>query len=378
MNKIKFNDIYRSKESKSFLEESLQTGHISGDGKFTELCANFFEEKYGFKNSLLTTSCTDALEMAAILLDIKPGDEVIAPSYTFVSTVNAFVLRGAFVRFVDSSPDNPNIDPAEIKNSINSKTKAIIIVHYAGVACDFDEIKKIAGSIPIIEDAAQAIDSYYHNKSLGSLGTFSTFSFHETKNITSGEGGMIVINDETYLDRALIIREKGTNRSAFYKGEVDKYGWCDIGSSFLMSDLNAAQLYSQLINLDKIQSIRRENYEIYKNNLTSLENDEFFQIPEIPEFASNNAHMFYISLKNVSLRDEIMKFLKTHNIQSAFHYLPLHLSEFYKKKYQGKELSNAIFWSNSIIRLPLHTNISKSEIDYVCSIFKKALVSING
>ncbi|MCB0513731.1 MAG: dTDP-4-amino-4,6-dideoxygalactose transaminase, partial [Bacteroidetes bacterium] len=274
---INFNKPYFTGKETEYIQQAVQSGKISGDGMFTKKCHQFFESKYGFKKCLLTTSCTDALEMAAILIDIKEGDEVIMPSFTFVSTANAFVLRGANIIFADSYFDNPNIDADAIEQLITPKTKAIVVVHYAGMACDMDKIIELANKYKlfVIEDAAQAIDSFYISKGtkkpLGSIGHLAAFSFHETKNIISGEGGMLVINDERFIERAEIIREKGTNRSKFFRGEVDKYGWVDIGSSFLPSDIIAAFLYAQLENLDAIQTKRKEIWNSYFEGLKTLE-----------------------------------------------------------------------------------------------------------
>ena len=266
---LPFNKPYLAGNETHYIKQSVTSGKISGDGVFTRRCHDFFEKKYGFYKVLLTTSCTDALEMAAILLDIQPGDEIIAPSYTFVSTVNAFVLRGAKIIFADSSAESPNMDVNLVESLITSKTKAIVPVHYAGIACDMDPLIALAAKygIHIVEDAAQAIDSYYKGKVLGSIGTLAAFSFHETKNIISGEGGMLVINDKQFVGRAEIIREKGTNRSAFFRGEVDKYNWVDIGSSFLPSDLIAAFLYAQIEQLDVIQQKRKYNSRNFRYNL---------------------------------------------------------------------------------------------------------------
>ena len=270
---IPFNKPHLTGKETDYIRESVLSGKISGDGIYTKKCHQYFESKYGFRKAMLTTSCTDALEMCAILLDIKPGDEVIAPSYTFVSTVNAFVLRGAKIIFADSCVENPNIDMNDVEKLITPKTRAIIVVHYAGIACDMDRVMQLASdhNLFVVEDAAQAIDSYYNGKPLGSIGHLAAFSFHETKNIISGEGGMLVVNDDQFIKRAEIIREKGTNRSSFFRGEIDKYGWVDIGSSFLPSDIIAAFLYAQIENIDVIQSKRREIWDRYYSALKPLE-----------------------------------------------------------------------------------------------------------
>jgi dTDP-4-amino-4,6-dideoxygalactose transaminase len=313
MNKhIGFNIPYLTGKETTYIEKAVKSMKISGDGVYTKKCHQFFEQKYCFKKVLLTTSCTDALEMIAILLDIKEGDEVIAPSYTFVSTVNAFVLRGAKIIFVDSCSDNPNMDVDKIETLITPKTKVIVPVHYAGIACNMDKIMQLANkyNLFVVEDAAQAIDSFYKDKPLGSIGHMAAFSFHETKNIISGEGGMLVINDERFIKRAEIIREKGTNRSSFFRGEVDKYGWVDIGSSFLPSDIIAAFLFAQLENLDDIQTKRKQIWNQYYNGLSVLQTLGKLKLPHLPDYASNNAHMFFIQCSSLQERTNLIEYLK--------------------------------------------------------------------
>lgn len=364
---IPFNKPYLQGNELVYISQAVSGGKISGDGAFTKKCHEFFEKKYGFKKVLLTTSCTDALEMAAILLDIEPGDEVIAPSYTFVSTVNAFSLRGAKLVFVDSYSDNPNVDPVAIRNSITDKTKAIVVVHYAGVACDMAAIMAISEefNIPVVEDAAQAIDSYYNDKPLGSIGTFGTFSFHETKNIISGEGGMLVINDERYIERAEIIREKGTNRASFFRGEVNKYGWVDIGSSFLPSDIIAAYLYAQLENIDSIQAKRKALWERYYSGLSHLAAKGYISLPVIPDFATNNAHMFYIVCESLDARSKLIDYLKKNNIHSVFHYLSLNKSEFFLKDNEEITLENSDKFTNNLLRLPMYFELELTQVDEI-------------
>jgi dTDP-4-amino-4,6-dideoxygalactose transaminase len=310
--------------------------------------------------------------MAAILIDIKPGDEVIIPSYTFVSTVNAFVLRGANIVFADSEDESPNIDAGKVESLVTPKTKAIVVVHYAGIACDMDKILQIAEkyNLFVIEDAAQAIDSYYKGKPLGSLGHLAAFSFHETKNVISGEGGMLVINDEKFTKRAEIIREKGTNRSAFFRGEVDKYNWVDIGSSFLPSDVIAAFLYAQLENLDDIQSKRKLLWNCYYSGLKPLADKSIIRIPFIPEYATNNAHMFYIVTRNAAERQGLIQYLNDHGVNAVFHYLSLHISPYYASKYKGKQLPNADFYSDCLIRLPMYYELSVEDVNKVCELIK--------
>ncbi len=380
---IPFNKPYLSKNEMLYMLEAVKLGHISGDGTFTKKCHQFFEQKYNFKKCLLTTSCTDALEMCAILLDIKQGDEVIAPSYTFVSTVNAFVLRGAKIVFVDSEKNTPNIDVASIENLITSKTKAIIVVHYAGIACDMDEVMQIANkhNLYVVEDAAQAIDSYFitenQKKPLGSIGHLSAFSFHETKNIISGEGGMLVINDEKFIKRAEIIREKGTNRSAFFRGEVDKYGWADVGSSFLPSDIIAGFLYAQLENLEDIQKRRKEIWENYYKGLKILEEQNKILLPKIPHYATNNAHMFYILCKDLMQRSDLIAYLKEKNILSVFHYLSLHSSPYYHEKHDGRDLPLCDKYADTLLRLPFYYELTTTQQNFVIDEIKKFFLQKN-
>lgn len=360
MELINFNKPYLTGKETSYIQKAVEFGKISGDGKFTELCHAFFEKKYGFKKVMLTTSCTDALEMAAILLNIKEGDEIIAPSFTFVSTVNAFVLRGAKIVFVDCSPTNPNMDATAIEQLIGPKTKAIIPVHYAGIACDMDKIMTLADKYKlfVVEDAAHAIDSYYKGKPLGSIGHLATFSFHETKNIISGEGGMLVINDAQFLKRAEIIREKGTNRSEFFRGEVNKYGWVDIGSSFLPSDIIAAFLYAQIENMDDIQNRRKEIWKNYSTLLQPLENKNLIEFAKIPDYASNNGHLFYILCKSNLERSNLISHLKKQNINAVFHYLSLHKSAFHLKNNPEKQLPQSDYYSDCLLRLPFYYELS--------------------
>ena len=367
--KISFNKPYLTgKEAHYIFQAVYEHNHISGNGVFTKKCHKFFEEKYGFKKSLLTTSCTDALEMAAILTNIQPGDEVIMPSYTFVSTANAFVRQGAKIIFADSEQNTPNIDASQIEKLITKKTKAIVPVHYAGMACDMDKIMALANkyNLFVIEDAAQAIDSSYKGKPLGSIGHLGAFSFHETKNIQAGEGGLLTINDEQFIKRAEIIWEKGTNRAAFFRGEVDKYSWVDVGSSFLPSDMIAAFLYAQLENLDSIQKKRKEIWEIYYKQLKPLEEEGFIQLPKIPNYASNNAHNFYIICKDLRERTNLLKYLKENSIFAVFHYLTLHKSDFYKNKYNGNELQMSDFYEDRLLRLPFYYELDKEKIECVC------------
>jgi dTDP-4-amino-4,6-dideoxygalactose transaminase len=366
---IPFNKPYFTGQETHYIEDAVATGKISGNGKYTKLCHYFFQEKYGFKKCLLTTSCTDALEMAAILIDIQPGDEVILPSYTFVSTANAFVLRGAKLVFADSRKDRPGIDEDSLEALITPNTKAIVPVHYAGVSCDMDKIMTVANehNLFVIEDAAQAIDSYYTGKdgvkkALGSIGHLAAFSFHETKNIISGEGGMLAINDEKFSERAEIIWEKGTNRSAFFRGEVNKYGWVDIGSSFLPSDIIAAFLWAQLENLDDIQSRRKVIWEYYMKAFSDWANQFGIKTPFVPDFATNNAHMFYLVCKDIEQRNVLIAHFKSKGISSVFHYLSLHESDYYKDKHDGRSLPETDRYSDCLVRLPMFYELEEKNV----------------
>jgi dTDP-4-amino-4,6-dideoxygalactose transaminase len=366
---IPFNKPFLTGKETDYIKEAVYSGKISGNGYFTSKCQTFFEEKYSFLKCLLTTSCTDALEMAAILIDIKPGDEIIAPSYTFVSTVNAFVLRGAKIIFADSRPDHPGIDEDKIEELITTKTKAIIPVHYAGVACDMEKIMSLANkyNLFVIEDAAQAIDSFHidkfgNKKALGSFGHFAAFSFHETKNIIAGEGGMLVINDSKYIERAEIIWEKGTNRSKFFRGEVDKYGWVDIGSSFLPSEIIAAFLWAQLENLDRIQLKRKEIWNQYDLELKEWAKLNKVKTPLIPKYATNNAHMYYLVFNCENDRQNFIKFLKNKNINSVFHYQNLHLSTYFLLENKIKKLENSELYSERLVRLPFYYEIESENV----------------
>ena len=370
LNKITFNKPYFTGNESRYIEEAVKNMHISGDGAFTKKCHSFFEEKYGFKKCLLTTSCTDALEMAALLIEIQPGDEVIMPSYTFVSTANAFVLRGAKIVFADSLPDHPNIDVSKIEALITSKTKAIVPVHYAGMACDMDHIMDLASKYKlfVIEDAAQAIDSFYKERPLGSIGHLAAFSFHETKNIISGEGGMLVINDEQFAQRAEVIREKGTNRSQFYRGEVDKYGWMDIGSSFLPSDMIAAFLYAQLENLERIQEKRKQIWDLFHLNLVHLKNKGHFKFLEINKNQTNNGHLFALVMNSFEERSALIDFLRKVEVMPVFHYLSLHKSPFYQAKHDERELVNCDRFADTLLRLPFYHDLKDEEITKITTL----------
>ena len=363
---IPFNKPYFSGRELKYLEEVCHSTTMSGNGDFTKKCHTFFEQKYGFKKCLLATSGTDALEMCAMLCNLKPGDEVIVPSYTFVSTALAFLREGAKVVFADSSAENPNMEVEQIEPLINEKTKVIAVVHYAGVACDMDAIMALAEkhNLLVVEDAAHCIDSFYKGRPLGSIGHLGAFSFHETKNISSGEGGMCVINDERFVRRAEIIWEKGTNRAEFYRGMVNKYGWVDMGSSFLPSEFNAAYLWAQLEQLDDIQGKRKHIWNRYFEGLNGKIGNEV-KLPYIPEYATNNAHMFYLLCPSLEYRTALMKFLKENDVQTTFHYLPLHSSKFYEIKHDGRELPNCDRYGDTLVRLPLFYELSDMEIDKI-------------
>jgi dTDP-4-amino-4,6-dideoxygalactose transaminase len=363
---IPFNKPYITGKETSYLTEAVNKGKISGNGHYTKLCQNYFTQQLGNEQNLCTTSCTDALEMCAILTDIKPGDEVIMPTYTFVSTANAFILRGAKVVFVDSRKDHPGMDEELIKQLITEKTKAIVVVHYAGVACDMDKVVEIAKrhKLIVIEDAAQAIDSYYKGKALGSIGDMGCFSFHETKNIQCGEGGLLSINNAIYKERAEIIWEKGTNRSAFWRGEVDKYNWVDIGSSFLPSELNTSFLFAQLEEIEKIQNRRKQLWEKYYNGLKILEKKNII-LSQIPNYATNNAHLFYLICNSLEERTSLIDFLKKEGVMAVFHYICLHDSPYFLDKHDGREMPNAKKYENCLVRLPLWVNMTESQTSQV-------------
>lgn len=367
---VPFNKPYLTGKELVYIQDAVASGKISGNGMFTQKCHDFFESKYGFKKVLLTTSCTDALEMCAMLLNIEEGDEVIVPSYTFVSSAVAFVRQGAKIVFADSGSDNPNLDVNQLRNLITPKTKAIVAVHYAGVACDMDAIMDLAREfgIFVIEDAAQAIDSFYKGKPLGSIGHLGCFSFHETKNIIAGEGGMLTINDDQFVKRAEILWEKGTNRAEFFRGEINKYGWVDTGSSFLPSDMVAAFLYAQLENLDVIQERRKSIWNLYHELLGPHADRIGFRLPNVPDYAFNNAHMFYLVCKDLETRTSIISRLKAENCHAVFHYLSLHDSEFYRDKHDGRPLPQSDHYSDCLLRLPMYFELSDADVKKVAEL----------
>jgi dTDP-4-amino-4,6-dideoxygalactose transaminase len=351
-----------------YMKKAIENGHISGDGEFTKKCHSLLESQLGCKKVLLTTSCTHALEMAALLLDIQSGDEVIVPSFTFVSTVNAFVLRGAFPRFIDCRPDTLNMDETKLEKLITKKTKAILPVHYAGVGCEMEEISAIAQSkhIAIVEDNAHGLFGKYRGKYLGTFGTFATQSFHETKNFTSGEGGALLINDSQYIEQAEIIREKGTNRSRFFRGMVDKYSWVSIGSSYLPSDILGGFLFAQLENWQKIQAKREHIWSFYNQNLKSWSEKEGVRLPIVPSGCDQSFHMFYLLLPNLETRSAMIKHLKDRGVDAVFHYLPLHLSDM-GLHFGGKPgdcpVTERI--SDQLLRLPFFYDLSDNELEQV-------------
>lgn len=367
MNPIPFNKPFIVGRELTLISDAVDRGHLSGDGTYTKLCHRWLEEKLGCRKALLTHSCTGALEMAAMLCDIKPGDEVILPSYTFVSTANAFVLRGGVPVFVDIRPDTLNIDERLIEAAITPMTKVIVPVHYAGVPCEMDAIMGIAHrhNLLVVEDAAQALLSNYKERALGSIGNFGCLSFHETKNIISGEGGALLVNDAKFVERAEIIREKGTNRSQFTRGEVDKYTWVDIGSSYLPSELVSAFLYAQMESADKIIAKRRSICTAYVNHLLDLHQSGHLRLPPIGE--TSNAHMFYILLDSLSTRDNLIAYLKSQGILSVFHYVPLHSSPAGKKYGRvGSTMQQTDELNERLLRLPLFYEMKEDEIARVC------------
>lgn len=364
---IIFNKPYVTPQAIDMVKDVILSGKLKGNGVYTKKCHSFFENAYGCNKAFMTTSCTDALEMSAILCDINPGDEVIIPSYTFVSTATAFALRGAKIIFADSGPESPNVTPESIKKVVSSSTKVVVLVHYAGVSCDIDEIKSVLGGkdIKIVEDAAQGLASTYKGQALGTIGDFGTYSFHETKNITCGEGGLLLVNNVENIKRAEIVWEKGTNRSAFIRGEVEKYIWNDLGSSFMPSDILAALLYSQLLNIDEIQTKRITLWEQYDNALKDLDARGHFSTPKIPTYAENNGHTYYIVCNSADERTSLLNHLSSLGIQSVFHYICLHDSTYFKDKHSGDNLINAKRFEQCLLRLPLHYYLSEEDVEFV-------------
>lgn len=348
-----------------YIKDAVDRGMLCGDGEYTKKCSQWIKEKLGARQVLLTTSCTHALEMAAYLCDIQPGDEVIMPSYTFVSTADAFVLRGAKIVFVDIRPDTMNIDEMLVENAITPKTKAIVPVHYAGVSCEMDKLMKIAGKycLKVVEDAAQGVDAFYKGKALGTIGDFGCYSFHETKNYTMGEGGALLFQKEEYLEKAEILREKGTDRSKFFRGQVDKYRWVDYGSSYLPSELNAAYLYAQLEECQRINKKRMDIYEYYHKNLQCLAREGKIEQPFVPKECTHNAHMYYIKVKDVHVRTKLIQYLREQGIMSVFHYIPLHSSPAGKKfgRFSGEDVYTTRE-SERLLRLPMFYNLDMEDV----------------
>ena len=372
--KIPFNRVDVQGNELEYLQRAIENGHISGDGEFTRSCNSLFEEILGVKRSLLTTSCTHALEMAALLLDLKPCDEVIVPSFTFVTTVNAFVLHGAKPVFIDIRSDTLNMNENQLEQLITSKIKVIVPVHYAGVGCEMDKIMTIANNhgIPVIEDNAHGLFGKYKGEYLGTFGTFAAQSFHETKNFSCGEGGALLINDPKYIDRAEIIREKGTNRSRFFRGQVDKYTWVDIGSSYLPADILAAFLFAQLELHEGIQSKRRKIWNFYYESLKGWANANGIGLPIVPDHCEHPYHMFYLLMPSIEKRTFLIHHLKANDILAVFHYLPLHLSEM-GKRLGGKKgdcpVTEAV--SDRLLRLPFYNNMTQDEQSYIVEIIRK-------
>ena len=362
------------KETEYIKEAVEKNGMICGDGPFTKKCSQWMKERFQTKNVLLTTSCTHALEMAAFLADIQPGDEVIMPSYTFVSTADAFVLRGATCVFVDIRPDTMNIDETKIEEAITEKTKAIVPVHYAGVSCAMDEIMAIAKkyNLKVVEDAAQGVNAFYKGKALGTIGDFGCYSFHETKNYSMGEGGAILFQDDRYLEPAEILREKGTNRSQYFRGQIDKYTWVGYGSSYLPSDMNAAYLWAQLEEADKINDKRLSIWNFYHEELKELEDKGVLERPYIPEYATHNAHMYYIKVKDLRVRTKLLAYLKERGILSVFHYVPLHSAIAGKKfgRFHGEDVYTTKE-SERLCRLPMYYSLSLEEAAEVVKALKE-------
>lgn len=351
-----------------YIKDAVDQGMLCGDGKYTKLCSAWMKERFHVNQVFLTTSCTHALEMAAFLCDIQPGDEVIMPSFTFVSTADAFVLRGAKIVFTDIRPDTMNIDEKLIEQAVTEKTRAIVPVHYAGVSCEMDAIMEIARKyhLKVVEDAAQGVEAYYHGRALGTIGDFGCYSFHETKNYTMGEGGAIVFQDNSCQEKAEILREKGTDRSKYFRGQVDKYRWIDYGSSYLPSEMNAAYLYAQLEECEKINQKRHQIYNYYHSGLERLEREGKIRRPVVPEGIEHNAHMYYIKVKDLDTRSRLIRYLKENGIYSAFHYVPLHTSPAGKKfgRFSGQDVYTTKE-SERLLRLPMFYNLSMPDVEYI-------------
>jgi len=364
---IPFNNSLVTGKEIEYIRNVLLSGHISGNGLYTGSCHSFFQNRYNIQGCFLTTSCTAALEMAAILLDIKPGDEVIVPSYTFVSTALAFYRQGAVIKFIDSSVDNPCLDETLIESLINEKTRVIVPVHYSGIACNMDLIIKIANKygLFIVEDAAHAIESYFNGKPLGTIGDLGCFSFHATKPIHCGEGGLLAINNGSLLKRAEMVWEKGTNKLQYISGEVDQYEWCDVGSSFLPSELNAAFLRAQLDNIDKVINKRKNIWELYNEEFKRLEEQGYLKLPVIPEYATVNGYGYFFMLNSLQERVDFLEFMKSKGIICLSHFLPLHKSKFYKNLHDGRTLYYSELYAQTLVRLPLYYALDEEKILYI-------------
>ncbi|MES2278840.1 MAG: dTDP-4-amino-4,6-dideoxygalactose transaminase [Bacteroidota bacterium] len=364
---IPFNKPHLTGKESEYVNDAIQSGKIAGDGKYTKICEAFFEKRYGFLKTFLTTSCTHAIELAALLIDIKAGDEVIIPSYTFVSSANPFILRGAKIVFADSSPTSPNIDINLVEGLITPATKAILTVHYGGIPCEVDKLRAIADKhkVFLIVDAAQTMDSFYKGKPVGSFGHLSAFSFHETKNITCGEGGLLIINDKQFVKRAEVLREKGTNRSSFIRGEINRYQWVDTGSSYAPSDILAAYLLAQLESIDTIQQRRLNIWQQYYQAFINLQHQKLVTLPFIPNGVIHNAHTFYFVLPSLNIRQKFITFMSQNGVQVQFHYIPLHDSPFYKKHHDNRKLPMANKYKNCLVRLPLFYDMTEDEVKTV-------------
>ena len=373
INKIPFNKPFFAGKEVQNIVNAAYYGHLSGNGVYTKMCHQFFEDRWGFKKTYLTSSCTDAFEMATLLMDLKPGDEIIMPSFTFVSTTSPFILRGAKLVFADSSADHPNMDMEKVEELITDKTKVLVIMHYGGVAMDMDKAVELAKKYNLIlfEDVAHAIDSYYKGRPLGTFGDFAAFSFHETKNVSCGEGGLLAVNNEKYFDKADIVWDKGTNRAAFERGEVDQYEWVGLGASYMPSDMIAGMLYAQLENIEDIQKKRILIWERYFENLKILREKELANIPQIPEYATNNGHLFYLLLHDKKQRDALIDFLDKNHVMAVFHYLPLHNSPYFKNKHDGRLLINSERFSETIVRLPLFYELPLMIVDMISNKVKE-------
>ncbi|MBM3453343.1 MAG: dTDP-4-amino-4,6-dideoxygalactose transaminase [Bacteroidetes bacterium] len=371
---IPFNRPYLSGNEILYIQEVIASGKIASNGNYTVKCERFFEERYGFKRALLTTSCTTALEMAALLMDIKPGDEIIVPSYTYVSTANVFEKLGGKIVFADACAEFPNLDPDKLEKLITPNTKAIVPMHYAGVSCDMARIMEIAHkyNLLVLEDAAMALDNTYQMQFIGSIGHFATFSFHETKNISCGEGGMLVINDLKYVERAEIIRDKGTNRRQFIRDKLERYEWVDLGGSYAPNEITAACLFAQVEKLNFIQKQRLTIWNAYSNEFKSIKND-LIEIPKIPNYSKSNGHAFFVICKSKIVRNSLIEYMAKKGICLQFHYQALHKSKFYLDRNETTTLPNAEHFSDCLVRFPCFTSLGIGDVKYICDEVRKFL-----